>query len=168
MIITDRDVLRIPNDPVSRDEADGIITLLERELIASQRPGIGLAAPQIGIHKRVAIVRTKSHSIDLVNPVVLDSEHGILVRNEGCLSLPGISVDTWRFGEIFFRCDRNLAGVVATGLEALAVQHEVDHLDGILMTDRSSARGVGRNEPCPCGKRTSDGKPIKYKKCHGR
>jgi peptide deformylase len=167
MIVTDMAELRRPNYPVDPLEAEEIIRLLEMELSASVRQGVGLAAPQIGVRRRVAIVRTGNHSIDLVNPVLVDREHAILVRGEGCLSLPNILADTWRFDEILFRCDRNPAGVVATGIEALAVQHEVDHLDGILMVDRALRRGVGRNEPCPCGKRTEEGKPVKYKKCHG-
>lgn len=168
MIVTDREELRKPNGPALPGEALEIIGLLERELAASPRPGIGLAAPQVGVHKRVAIIRTKDHSMDLVNPVMVDREHGVLVRSEGCLSMPGVSVDTWRFGEVFFRCDGNPAGVVATGLEALAVQHEMDHLDGILMTDRAMGRKTGPNEPCPCGALRPDGKPVKFKKCHGR
>lgn len=168
MIVTDLIELRKPNKPATLEEAAEIVHHLERELAASARPGIGLAAPQIGIHKRVAIVRTSAHSIDLVNPVVLNREHSILVHNEGCLSIPGVSVDTWRFDEVLFKCDVCPAGVVVTGLEALAVQHEVDHLDGILMMDRAAGRSIGRNEPCPCGARKEDGRPVKFKHCHGK
>jgi len=168
MIVTDQAELRKPNELASSDEAIGIITKLEHELATSSRLGIGLAAPQIGVHKRVAIIRTKEHLIDLVNPIIFDMEHGILVKNEGCLSMPGMSVDTWRFSEILFRCDGNPAGVVATGLEAVAIQHEIDHLDCMLMVDRAIRGGVGRNDPCPCGKHTDTGKPVKFKKCHGR
>jgi peptide deformylase len=166
MIITNQDELRKPNEPALAMEVCGIIARLEGELAASRNPGVGLAAPQIGIHKRVAIVRTKDHSIDLVNPVVIDREHGILVRGEGCLSMPGVSVDTWRFGEILFRCDNSPAGMVATDLEAVAAQHEIDHLDGILMVDRAMGRRIGPNDPCPCGKRDRNGKPMKFKRCH--
>jgi peptide deformylase len=168
MITTDTTDLRRPNEPATADEAERIVRLLEGELKASPRPGVGLAAPQIGIHKRVAIVRTRDHSIDLVNPVLVDREHALLVRGEGCLSMPGLSADTWRFDEIFVRCDRNPAGIVATGLEAVAIQHEMDHLDGILMVDRAKKNDVGRNDPCPCGAKTTDGKPVKFKRCHGR
>jgi len=168
MITIDTTDLRRPNEPATADEAGSIVRLLEDELKASPRPGVGLAAPQIGIHKRVAIVRTRDHSIDLVNPVLVDREHALLVRGEGCLSMPDVSADTWRFDEIFVRCDRNPAGIVATGLEALAIQHEMDHLDGILMVDRAKRNDVGRNDPCPCGAKTPDGKPVKFKRCHGR
>jgi len=162
MIITDIEVLRKPSEQASADEADGIIRLLEDELRASPRGGIGLAAPQIGVRKQVAIIRTENHSVDLVNPVIADRGQAFVFRNEGCLSLPGVSVDTWRFGEVFVKCDRNPAGIVATGLEAVAIQHEIDHLAGILMVDRVGGKNTGRNDPCPCGSK------IKFKRCHGR
>lgn len=168
MITTDTVDLRRPNESATLEEAEKILHLLEEELKTSPRPGVGLAAPQIGIHKRVAIVRTKEHSIDLVNPVLVDRDHALLVKGEGCLSLPGVSVDTWRFDEIFVKCDRNPAGLVATGLEAVAIQHEMDHLDGILMVDRAKKNSVGRNDPCPCGAKNPDGKPLKFKRCHGK
>lgn len=168
MILTDREDLRRLNEPATAEEAVAIIGRLEEELRASPRAGIGLAAPQIGIHKRVAIIRTHDHSVDLVNPVILDRERAIMVRGEGCLSLPGVSANTWRFDEILVACDNHPAGLAATGLEAVAMQHEIDHLDGILMVDRAGGSGVGRNDPCPCGAKTSDGRPVKFKRCHGR
>lgn len=168
MIVTDIGELKLPNTPAAPDEAREIIRALEIELASSQRAGVGLAAPQIGIRRRVAIIRTKGASMDLVNPVVVDKERSIVVRGEGCLSLPGMSVDTWRFDEVFVKCDANPAGFVATGLEAVVVQHEIDHLDGILMTDRSTSIRIGRNDPCPCGAKTPDGKPMKFKRCHGK
>lgn len=168
MIVTDIAELKRRNEDALPGEADEIILKLEAELKASPRPGIGLAAPQIGIHKRIAIIRTKDHSIDLVNPVMVERERGIIVKGEGCLSLPGVSADTWRFDEVFVKCDRNTAGLEATGLEAVAIQHEMDHLDGVLLTDRAAMRNAGRNDPCPCGLVDREGKPVKFKRCHGR
>jgi peptide deformylase len=162
MIITDIESLRKQNDPAVNNEIDEIIHLLERELKASPRRGVGLSAPQIGIHKRVAIVRTENHSVDLVNPVILERERPIIVSGEGCLSLPGMSANTCRFDEVVIKCDRNPGGLVATGLESLVMQHEVDHLRGILMIDRTAKGRVGRNDPCPCGK------TVKFKRCHGK
>jgi peptide deformylase len=168
MIITDIESLRKQNDSAVNNEIDEIIHLLERELKASTRRGVGLSAPQIGIHKRVAIVRTEGHSVDLVNPVILERERPIIVSGEGCLSLPGMSANTCRFDEVVVKCDRNLGGLVATELEAVAIQHEVDHLNGVLMIDRAAKGGVGRNDPCPCGLKTPDGKTVKFKRCHGK
>lgn len=162
MIITDIESLHKLSEPVDENEADVIIKLLEEELKKSPRSGIGLAAPQIGTHKRVAIIRTNGHSVDLVNPQILEKYRPIIVRSEGCLSLPNIFIDTCRFDEIVVICDNNIGGFVATGLEALAIQHEIDHLNGILITDRISMKGTGRNDLCQCGSK------LKYKKCHGR
>jgi peptide deformylase len=166
-IITDEEELRRSNGDIGVYEAKSIIDKLETALEHSSRPGIGLAAPQVGIHKRVAIVRVKreegSENIDLVNPIIVDQENGFMFSDEGCLSLPGVNLNTRRFNEIFVKDDLHPAGFIATGLVAVAIQHEIDHLDGILITDRAVGKNkIGRNDPCFCG----SGK--KYKKCHGR
>jgi len=167
MIVTDVSILRLPSTQVSDFEVEEILKLLEKELLLFDRHGVGLAAPQIGILKQVAIIRTKEHSIDLVNPTILEMDNPIIARGEGCLSIPNVSIDTLRFGEVFVKCDKNPSGIVATGLEAIAIQHEIDHLGGILMTDRILSSRIGRNSPCPCGRKI-DGKVPKFKRCHGR
>jgi len=171
-IITDIEELRRPNDRIDPYEARSIIDKLETALDSSDKPGIGLAAPQIGIHKRVAIVRISHENskefVDLVNPEIIDQSFGTTFFDEGCLSFPGESFNTHRFKEVFVKDDLHPAGFVASGLVAIAVQHECDHLDSILITDRAIGKNkIGRNDPCPCGK-TINGKRIKFKKCHGR
>ena len=169
MITTDLSVLRKPNEIASLEEAKDIIVALEKELAASRIPGVGLAAPQIGIRKRVAIVRTEDESIDLVNPVILEGDHLFLYKEESCLSLPNISVDTWRYREVFVKDDLHKAGFIGEGFISVVLQHEIDHLNSVLITDRiADKKKIGRNDPCPCGKVKDDGKPIKFKKCHGR
>jgi len=104
-------------------------------------PGIGLAAPQVGIGKRIIIVHVgEDHGpYAVVNPV-LESVEGEAVATEGCLSIPGIVGDVKRFE----RC--TIAGVdrkgrkfrlEADGLVARCFQHEIDHLDGVLITDKA-------------------------------
>jgi len=171
-IITNEEELRKKNDIIEVYEAKSIIEKLEIALSHSPRPGIGLAAPQIGIHKRVAIVRINGddiiENIDLVNPVIVDQENGFMFSKEGCLSMPGINLNTRRFNEVCVKDDLHPAGFITTGLVAIAIQHEIDHLDGILITDRAVGKNkVGRNDPCPCGKKIN-GKIMKYKKCHGK
>jgi peptide deformylase len=167
-IITDKEELRKGNEDIDVYEAKSIINKLEAALEYSPRTGIGLAAPQIRIHKRVAIIRIKNESINLVNPIIVDEESGFMFPDEGCLSLPGVNINTRRFNEIFVRDDLHPAGFVAVGLVAVAIQHEIDHLNGILITDRAVGKNkIGRNDPCFCGKKIN-GKPIKYKRCHGR
>lgn len=171
-IITDESILRTKNEKVTEEEAKEIIIELEKSLASSVIPGVGLAAPQIGINKSVAIIRIKTDNyeqyIDLVNPKIIDERQGFVNKEEGCLSIPGKRFNTWRYKEVFVKDDTNPDGFVATGFEAVAIQHEIDHLNGVLVSDRAiDKKKVGRNEPCPCGKMVN-GKPVKFKKCHGR
>jgi peptide deformylase len=103
--------------------------------------GIGLAATQLGVLHRVLVYR--AHSDDpvtaLVNPVIEWSEEELEALEEGCLSLPGVHVEVERPAEVRVRA-RDGHGeeivVEAKGLEARVIQHEIDHLDGILILDR--------------------------------
>ena len=162
-IITDVEKLRGKNETVSLNEGKEIIRILESVL----KTGLGLAAPQVGIHKRVAIVRAED-KIDFINPVILSAEDPFTNFREGCLSIPNKRFNTKRFGEIFVKDDLHPDGVIITGGAAIVAFHEIDHLSGILVMDRSVGKSkIGRNDPCPCGKLVNN-KPIKWKKCHGR
>ena len=162
-IVTDVIELKKENDDATLEEAEEIIKKLELSLKASQVPGIGLAAPQIGIHKKVAIIRINNEEkLNLVNPYIVEKKHGFILNGEGCLSVPGKKVNTRRFKEILIKDDLHPAGLVLTDMVAIVVQHEVDHLYKILITDRDLSNQPGRNDPCFCG----SGK--KFKKCHGK
>lgn len=166
MIITDIELLRRKNIRVETNEVADLIHTLESELTHSRSVGVGLAAPQIGINKSIAIVRLRTYeyeeNYDLVNPIIVDKLHGFINEDEGCLSLPGKRINTRRYKEIFIKDELHPAGFVVTGFPAVVIQHEVDHLEGILITDRAVGKDkIGRNDPCPCG----SGK--KFKKCHG-
>jgi peptide deformylase len=162
-IITDENILRAHNIDALPKEALDIIKKLEFALQHSETEGVGLAAPQIGINKRVAIVRFGHERIDLVNPKIMEKEGGFVNFEEGCLSIPGKRVNTQRYKEIFVKDDLHPDGFAAVGNVAVVIQHEVDHLDGILIIDRVVGKNkIGRNDKCPCG----SGK--KYKRCHGR
>jgi peptide deformylase len=164
-MITNELELRKPNQNASLEEAKSIIKELEKEL--SLHPGIGLAAPQIGIHKTVAIIRTGSENLDLVNPIIIEKIGCITSREEGCLSFPGKKLNVARFKEIFLKDDLHPDGIVVTGLMAIVCEHEIDHCQNILFIDKSIDNKIGRNDPCPCGN-NKDGKNIKFKNCHGR
>ncbi|PKM90945.1 MAG: peptide deformylase [Firmicutes bacterium HGW-Firmicutes-12] len=101
--------------------------------------GVGLAAPQIGISKRVIIVDTGDELLELINPEVLMSE-GEQTDTEGCLSVPGLVGDVTRAYKVKVRA-LNRAGneIEITGEEitARALQHEIDHLDGVLFIDKA-------------------------------
>lgn len=142
MIITDEKQLRLPCEIVKPEEVDYLRQELEKELEATQkyRSGIGLAAPQIGIQKRMAIVRLAYgpalYKIDLINCVISKGYDAILSKNEGCLSVPGVAVDITRYNEIYVI--NNLVkpfSFIATGALAIVCQHELDHLNGKLIVD---------------------------------
>jgi len=161
MIITDINILRKPNEKVNKEEIDFLIKKLEEELSLTEN-GIGLAAPQIGINKTIAIIRTDSESINLINPQIIEMKDLVINKGEACLSFPNKYINTYRFREIFIIDDLHPAGFVATDFIAIALFHEIDHLNSILMIDREVKGKLGRNDLCPCGKN------IKFKHCHGK
>ncbi|KFI04734.1 peptide deformylase [Bacillus sp. BSC154] len=104
--------------------------------------GVGLAAPQIGILKRVAVVDIGDNNgrIDLVNPEILEKS-GEQTGIEGCLSFPGVYGDVTRADYVKVRAfnrQGKLFILEARGFLARAVQHEMDHLDGVLFTSKIS------------------------------
>lgn len=139
--------IRLFGDPVLRTRAsevgpfDGSVQKLMRDLmetLSSTPNGAGLAAPQIGILKRVFAWRYEGESGCLANPRIIDSA-GSVVDEEGCLSIPGIYYPVERARDI------KIAGLDESGNEIEATvsdykarifQHESDHLDGILFIDR--------------------------------
>jgi peptide deformylase len=175
MIITnDEPALRVQCQPVSADEVGALIEALEKELEYANRlgkNGIGLAAPQIGIAKDIAIIRLPKVRLDLINAKLVQGFDPAVFTDEGCLSFPGRTENTMRYQEVHI--SGNLVEphtFVATGFVAVVCQHELDHLNSTLFMDRKIAKPatvvsniakVGPNEKCPCGS------GRKYKKCHG-
>lgn len=171
MIITnDEAALRVKCEDVLPEEIGTLISTLESELDYANKlgkGGIGLAAPQIGISKNIAIVRLNDINLNLINCKISQSFDPTIFRQEGCLSFPGRVEDTTRFQEIII--SNNLVypyNFVATGLTAVVIQHELDHLNSILFMDHKIITApvikkikVGPNDLCPCGSLK------KYKKC---
>lgn len=156
MIVTDKERLIKPCDPVSDpDEGLEIARKLCEALIKAGN-GVGLAAPQIGIHKQVfAIWPDKKGYIEyFVNPKIELREDPIIFRDEGCLSFPGEKVDTVRYNRIQFSGEKSPSRELA-GFPAIVFQHEFDHLFGTLMHDRMVPDTYG---PCFCG----SGKKFKF------
>lgn len=143
MIVTDEKVLRAPCQPVTAAEVKELRAKLEEGLEYCRtmgQPGIGLACPQIGIHKTMAIIRipqkTQILRLDLVNCQITKKYDKFLFRGEGCLSFPGMEADTYRYQEVVV--EDNLVApqkFVARGMLAVAIQHELDHLRGVLLPD---------------------------------
>ena len=124
-------------DRALRDEVDRMRVLMHDAL------GIGLAAPQVGISHRVLVYRVEQDSpiVALVNPEVDWSSRNEEIAEEGCLSLPLVHVDVERPIGILVRAKDERGDdliIEASGLEARVIQHEIDHLDGVLILDRTS------------------------------
>jgi peptide deformylase len=178
MIITNNEeALRVKCEEVFPDEIGELIATLESELEYANRlgkGGIGLAAPQIGIAKNIAIVRldkANGLNIDLVNARLEKGFDPVTFTQEGCLSFPGRLEDTTRFQEVYIT--NNLVypqSFIATGLLAVICQHELDHLNSTLFMDHKIPKPitvakktkVGPNDLCLCGSNR------KYKKCCGK
>jgi peptide deformylase len=100
--------------------------------------GAGLAAPQIGVSKQIAVIDVGEGPICLINPEIVKSE-GEEIDVEGCLSIPGLRAYVKRSTSVIVKAldERGRPiRVVGEGLLARALQHEIDHLNGVLMTDR--------------------------------
>lgn len=163
MIVTDINELRNPITEATKDEGLDIISKLEQVLLETKPTGIGLAAPQIGIKKKVAIIRFEKYSINLINPIIVKREQLAISYNEGCLSLPNTKIDAQRYKEIFIKDLLHPEGLVGLDEIAIILQHEIDHLEGILIIDRATGKNkIKRNDLCPCNSKK------KWKKCHGR
>ena len=134
------EVLRKKCRPVTNfdERLAALLDDLTETLLASD--GVGLAAPQIGILRRVAVVNVRDDrgTIELVNPEIIE-ETGNQTGNEGCLSAPGEFCEVKRPYEVKVKAfDRQGKEFTITGRElcARALCHEIDHLDGILFIDR--------------------------------
>jgi peptide deformylase len=137
-------------DPVLRAEARPVEIFDQRLLdevarmgaIMHDSLGIGLAATQVGVLNRVLVYRVEHDSPinALVNPVLEWSGKDKEVLEEGCLSLPGVNVDVERPIYVRVRAQDPTGAPIlieASGLEARVIQHEMDHLDGVLILDRT-------------------------------
>ena len=100
--------------------------------------GVGLAAPQIGISRRIIVVDVGEGLIELINPVLIKGR-GKQIGEEGCLSLPGLQGTVTRPNHVICEAydeDMQLRQIEGEGLLARAICHELDHLDGILYKDK--------------------------------
>ena len=165
-------------EPVSSiEEGEEIAAKLLKELTESKESGIGLAANQIGINKRVCVINVKE-PIVLINPKIIESSEEWFVFPEGCLSFPNEKVRTRRHVTIKVKADNHKETLsfdaeskqIEDAFECVCIQHEIDHLDGITMFDREfeqepyrAPKKYGRNEKVTITDGT-DTKVLKYKK----
>lgn len=123
--------------------------LLEEMLVLMRlHNGIGLSAPQVGVLQRLFVCELGGHSLRLVNPRIKASS-GEVDMSEGCLSLPGMKADVTRCRRIRVRGydpRGRKVDLTANDLEARVIQHEIDHLNGILICDRGELVPVDPGE----------------------
>ena len=140
-------ILKARARPVGAGEMERVRELVPLMFATMYRaPGIGLAAPQVGVGLRFAVVDLmpddKPTPIALINPEVIARSQEQVTREEGCLSLPGQYADVTRPARVTVRYT-DVTGarrqIEAEGLLAACLQHEIDHLDGILFVDHLSA-----------------------------
>jgi peptide deformylase len=148
-------ILRNPSAPVkevSKDLREAIPQMFE---IMYGHRGIGLAGPQAGLAQRIVVAnlfgdpKKKEEEKVFINPEILD-KGGVMTEEEGCLSLPGLSAKIRRSAWVKVRY-RDLDGqaweIQVEGLWAKLFQHEVDHIDGLLMVDKMSAADLKQWRP---------------------
>jgi peptide deformylase len=141
--------IRLLGDPVLRKKAQAVnkMTAEEKALIRDMMEtmnaaeGIGLAANQVGILKRVIVFRQEEQVRAVVNPRIIKRGSEQEVNPEGCLSIPGVQGDVKRYAKVVVS-GRNKEGknvqYTCEGRVAHCVQHEIDHLDGKLFIDRAA------------------------------
>ena len=176
MIIKDKNKLQEKCSPVSVKEGEEIGVRLLHELRESEN-GIGLAANQIGINKRVCVINVKEPLV-LINPKIVEKSKEQFVFPEGCLSFPDSKVKTQRHQDIVVEADNHEGNLsfsadsseVDDAFECACVQHEIDHLDGVTMFDREwkqepikVEKKIGRNDKVLIASGT-ESKTMKYKK----
>ncbi len=139
--------IRTYGDPVLKTPAAAVIEIDGKvarlvddmfETLYTSDNGLGLAAPQIGVQKQIFVWEVDDEQMVIINPEIVESS-GEWVYDEGCLSIPGLYVEIIRPNEVLMRgrtLDGNEIEIEAKELMGRLFQHELDHLNGVLMFDR--------------------------------
>ena len=140
------DAIRTYGDPVLNSRAaeiteiDGKVAALVDRMVETMyaAPGVGLAANQIGVQRRLFVYDIGDGPVTVINPTIVESS-GEFTHEEGCLSVPGLSWEITRPDEIYLvglDLDGNDLVIETDDFEGRVLQHELDHLDGILLIER--------------------------------
>lgn len=147
-----RRILTYPDPELKKKSAPvTVVTDRTRELVRDMAdtmyaaPGVGLAAPQIGVHQRVVVIDVSASDeppnlIAAINPVIVHAD-GESFEEEGCLSVPHYAANVRRHARVvvkYLNLDGEEVACKADGLLAIAFQHEIDHLEGVLFVDHIS------------------------------
>ena len=132
-------ILKQISKPVLKITEDVAELAEQMEIIMRAANGVGLAAPQLGILQRIVVYDAGEGFHALINPKILQRK-GTQIGVEGCLSIPGLQGDVERAAEVVVKAQDQFGKPVrirGEGLAARVLQHEIDHLDGILFIDRN-------------------------------
>lgn len=132
------EILSTPCDPVTEfdEELHKLIDGMRHAMAESN--GMGLSANQVGSNKRIFIMQSRDAVIEFINPVITDRTGNTLL-DEGCLSAPGVSLQIPRAEQVTVRAQKRSGEEfygICFGIEAVCVQHEIDHLDGIFFLEK--------------------------------
>ncbi|NJO75589.1 MAG: peptide deformylase [Leptolyngbyaceae cyanobacterium RM1_406_9] len=138
---------RVLRQPAKRiNKVDDEVRQLAKEMLQTMysEDGIGLAAPQVGVHKQLIVIDCELDNpttppLVLINPTVKQQSRDMCVIQEGCLSIPGVFLDVTRpeVIEVSYKDENGRPQkLTANGLLARVIQHEMDHLNGVMFVDR--------------------------------
>ena len=162
------EALRVEGRRVGK--VDESVRDLARDMLRSMYTahGIGLAAPQVGVDKQLLVIDLDPETpstppLVLINPEVISASAGLDTYEEGCLSIPGVYLDVVRptAVQVSFRDEMGRPRTMkADGLMARCIQHEIDHLNGVLFVDRVTDKGGLLKELKDHGFQSTDVRPI--------
>lgn len=144
----DNAILRKKSDPVRIFDKKLQKLVKEMEDAVKKAEGVGIAAPQVGVNQRLFLVKMKRRFVLMVNPEITSFSYETIVMEEGCLSLPGQWGMVRRPKDIMVSF-QDISGkqmkLELSGIESRIVQHELDHLDGILFIDKLEKQDVNQD-----------------------
>ncbi len=162
-------VLRLPAKRVAKVDAE--VRQLVKQMLQTMysADGIGLAAPQVGIHKQLIVVdvnpdEAATPPLILINPVIQKLSGDPVINQEGCLSIPNVYLDVKRPAEIIvtYKDEQGRPQKLeADGLLACCIQHEIDHLNGVLFVDRVDNQLLLTQELVKHGFSTKSVQPVR-------
>jgi len=142
IVTSEYPILRVTSTPVKIFDKK-LVQLLDhmRKILHGTEYGVAIAAPQIAVSKRVVVIAYENEYLELINPVYITKSEDELMDTESCLSIPGVDGKVKRHREVSISyMDRYGIEhtITRSGNMARCIQHELDHLDGILFTDKLS------------------------------
>ncbi len=133
-----RQSVAVDKERIKHDSFQALISDMAETMLV--KDGIGLAAPQVGHNLRLIVVNTKDGVMPMINPLITKKSLTKDWDEEGCLSVPNVFGEVKRPKKIrvkFLMADGNYKHIAAEGLLARVIQHEIDHLDGVLFIDKA-------------------------------